>query len=164
MHITLINLEKIIPYKDNPRVNESAILKVKDSIAEFGFRQPIVVDKDMVIIVGHTRLAAAKMLGMKSAPVHIAKGLSKAQVKAYRIADNRLHEDSIWEDDLLKKELEQLKNLEFGLQITGFNNKELERLIEGLEEENKADSSKELDISKFDNFDHQCPKCGFEWS
>ena len=77
------------PYEHNPRINDHAVDAVARSIQEFGFRQPIVVDEDGVIIVGHTRFKAAQKLGLETVPVHVAKGLTPAQVKAYRLADNR---------------------------------------------------------------------------
>ena len=101
MKVELIDIGRVIPYARNPRHNDGAISKVAASIKEFGFRQPIVVDKDYVIIVGHTRLLAAQNIGIEKVPVHIAEGLTEAQVKAYRIADNRTHEEAQWDDELL---------------------------------------------------------------
>ena len=89
MHIKNIQIEKLIPYHNNPR-KDQAVDKVASSIREYGFQQPIVVDKDMILIVGHTRLQGAKKLGLKKVPVVIAD-LSEAKAKAYRIADNRLN-------------------------------------------------------------------------
>lgn len=101
---------KPVPYARNARnIGSIAIDKVAASIKEFGFRQPIVVDEDGVVIAGHTRLAAAKQLGIKEVPVHVAKGLTAAQVKAYRLMDNRSHEEAVWDDDLLRIELEELR-------------------------------------------------------
>ena len=92
MKIELRKLSDIKPYENNPRLNDAAIDAVARSIQEFGFRQPIVVDKKGVIIVGHTRFKAAQKLGLKTVPVHVAKGLTPAQVKAYRLADNKTAE------------------------------------------------------------------------
>ena len=89
MKITLRNLSEIKPYPQNPRVNDDAVDAVAASIREFGFRQPIVVDTDGVIIVGHTRWKAAQKLGLDKVPIHVAKDLTPAQIKAYRIADNQ---------------------------------------------------------------------------
>jgi ParB-like chromosome segregation protein Spo0J len=88
MEVTETEIHKVFPYARNPRRNESAIAKVTASIKEFGWRQPIVVDSEMIVIAGHTRLEAARMLGMDTVPVHIAMGLTDAQIKAYRLADN----------------------------------------------------------------------------
>lgn len=89
MKVELIDIGRVIPYARNPRRNEQAIAKVAASIKEYGFRQPIVVDEEMVIIAGHTRLQAAQQLGLSKVPVHTATGLTATQVKAYRLADNR---------------------------------------------------------------------------
>ena len=89
MEITLEDIDKLIPYARNPRKNQN-VKKVAVSIKEFGFRQPIVVDKQLVIIAGHTRYEASKQLGLKKVPIHIAKELTPVQIAAYRIADNRV--------------------------------------------------------------------------
>jgi len=88
MEVRQRDIESIEPYGRNPRINEQAIEAVAASIAKFGFRQPIVVDEAGVIIVGHVRWMAAKKLGLAQVPVHVAKGLTSEQAKAYRIADN----------------------------------------------------------------------------
>lgn len=98
-------LDEIKPYEKNPRKNKDAVKYVAESLKEFGAQSPIIVDKDMVIIAGHTRLLAAKQIGMKEFPVIIADGLSKEQVKAYRLADNKTAEKSDWDDDLLSQEI-----------------------------------------------------------
>jgi ParB-like chromosome segregation protein Spo0J len=92
-------LSSVRPYERNPRLNDQAVDAVAASIREFGFRQPIVVDEDGVIIVGHTRYKAALKLGMDTAPVHVASGLTPAQIKAYRIADNKTASLSTWDDE-----------------------------------------------------------------
>jgi DNA modification methylase len=113
-------ISKIKPYENNPRINEKAVEKVANSLREFGFQQPIVVDKDGVIIVGHTRLKAAEMLGLKEVPVLVAKDLTEAQVKAYRLADNKTAEFSEWDMDLLAFELEGLEAFDFDMLPFGF--------------------------------------------
>lgn len=125
MKIELKPIDSLIPYIRNPRVNQKAVPKVKSSIKEFGFRQPIVVDTDNVIVVGHTRWLAAKELGIKEVPVHIADSLTPSQIQAYRIADNRTNQDSSWDEELLKIELIDLKASGFNLELTGFEAKEL---------------------------------------
>jgi len=105
-------VENVIPYARNSRkIPERAIDKVAASIKEFGWRVPIVVDRGGVIICGHTRLLAAKKLGLKQVPVHVADNLTPAQVKAYRLMDNRSHEEAEWDLDLLGPELEELSQL-----------------------------------------------------
>src|SRR5688572_27498754 len=101
MKIELRNPSEIKPYPGNPRTNDSAVDAVASSLQEFGFRQPIVVDKDGVIVVGHTRWKAAQKLGLKQVPVHVAKELTEAQARAYRIADNKSAELAEWDKELL---------------------------------------------------------------
>lgn len=121
MNVSLISIEKLRPYENNPRkITDEAVEKVMASIKEFGFQQPIVVDKDMVIIVGHTRLKAAKKLGLKSVPVVVADNLSDEQVRAYRLADNKTNEFSQWNDELLSFELQELECLNFDMEPFGF--------------------------------------------
>src|SRR5436309_12250818 len=105
MNIEMRKLSDIRPYESNPRLNDAAVDAVAASIREFGFRQPIVVDEQGVIIVGHTRYKAALKLGLETVPVHVAVGLSPAQAKAYRIADNQTATLSHWDDDKLPLEL-----------------------------------------------------------
>jgi ParB-like chromosome segregation protein Spo0J len=125
MRIEQRALDTIFPYARNPRKNQQAIPKVKASLKEFGWRQPIVVDSDGVIIVGHTRYLAALELGLTEAPVHVAENLTPSQVKAYRLADNRTNQEAMWDDELLKLEIEDLKELDFDLKLTGFDDHEL---------------------------------------
>jgi site-specific DNA-methyltransferase (adenine-specific) len=127
MNIQEIEINKVIPYSNNPRKNQD-VSRVAKSIKDFGFQQPIVVDKDMVVIVGHTRLLGAKKLGLEQVPVVIAD-LDDAKTKAYRIADNRVNEDSGWDNHLLQHELNQLLNFDIDLSMTGFTNDELDSLF-----------------------------------
>src|ERR1039457_2615858 len=123
-------IEKVIPYARNSRkIPERAIDKVAASIKEFGFRVPIVVDRFGVIICGHTRLLAAKKLGLREVPVHVAENLSPAQVKAYRLMDNRSHQETDWDFDLLGPELEELRGLDFDLSLTGFDDREIDDFL-----------------------------------
>jgi hypothetical protein len=120
---------------------------VAASLAEFGWRQPIVVDEQMVIVVGHTRYLAAKKLGMSQVPVHVARGLSPAQVKAYRLMDNRSHENAEWDDPLLKLELQDLKLDDFNLELTGFDEQELEKLLaDAISSADDADQAPEAPV------------------
>ena len=119
-------VEDVIPYARNPRlISETAVSKVAGSIAEFGFRQPIVVDGEGIIIVGHTRLLAAQRLGLETVPVLVAADLSPAQVKAYRIADNRTAQEAEWDLSLLSLEFEDLAAFDFDVSLTGFDPSEL---------------------------------------
>lgn len=133
-----------IPYARNARkIPETAVDKVASSIAEFGFQQPLVVDKNGVIIVGHTRLLAAKKLGFETVPVHVAADLTEGQVKAYRLMDNRSHEEASWDFDLIAAELCDLQAFAVDLSLTGFDAAELKDLMEqeptaGLTDEDAA--------------------------
>jgi site-specific DNA-methyltransferase (adenine-specific) len=122
-------ITSIRPYGQNPRCNNQAVDAVAASIQEFGFRQPIVVDEEGTIIVGHTRYKAALKLGLKTVPVHVARGLSPAQVRAYRLADNQTSTLSGWNDDLLAQELAALHQTDFDLKLTGFGEDDLLRLL-----------------------------------
>src|SRR6202030_584969 len=101
MQVELRPISSIRPYESNPRINDAAVDAVAASIKEFGFRQPIVVDEQSIIIVGHTRYKAALKLGLETVPVHVAVGLTPAQAKAHRIADNQTATMSSWDDDRL---------------------------------------------------------------
>jgi DNA modification methylase len=129
MKIELRPLADITPYENNPRINDQAVDAVAASLREFGFRQPIVVDTEGVIVCGHTRYKAALKLGLEKAPVHVAKDLSPAQIKAYRIADNKSGELAEWNFDLLPIELGELQAMEFDLASLGFDEKELTKLL-----------------------------------
>jgi DNA modification methylase len=129
MQISLWPLAKIQPYPGNLRNNDHAVDAVAKSIQEFGFRQPIVTDDQGVIIVGHVRFMAAKKLGLTEVPVHVAVGLSPAQVKAYRVADNQTGQLATWNEDALIRELQDLERLQVDLDLTGFSADELSRLM-----------------------------------
>jgi len=130
MKIELAAIDTIKPYPNNPRkLSETAIEKVAQSIQEFGFRQPIVVDKDRIIVVGHTRYRASKKLGYKKVPITIAENLTKEQINAYRIADNRTNEEAKWDEELLKMELKELDYKDFDLKMTGFDDKQINDLL-----------------------------------
>lgn len=166
MKIEQIEISKIIPYARNPRKNDQAVSKVKASIKEFGFQQPIVVDKEMVVIAGHTRLKAAIELGLEAVPVQVADNLTPAQVKAYRIADNRVGEEAEWDDELLSFELEELEEEDFDLELTGFSEEELEKFLNEQtnyqSDEMPESSANEIDVDSME-MAHKCPKCGFEY-
>jgi len=121
MKVEEINLSEIKPYEFNPRKNEKAIEKVAASLREFGWKQPIVVDEQNVVLAGHTRLAAAISLNYQVAPVVVAEGLTDAQKAAYRIADNKTAEYSEWDKDLLQQEFARLMELDADLTSTSFS-------------------------------------------
>ena len=139
MQVNMRPIGSIRPYENNPRINDAAVDAVAASIKAFGFRQPIVVDEDGVIVVGHTRYKAAIKLAMTEVPVHVAVGLTPAQLKAYRIADNQTASIATWDDDKLPLELAALQELGFDLNLTGFSGDELLRLLDSESNEGQAD-------------------------
>lgn len=120
MNIRDIRTCDLKPYENSPRLNEDAVDLVAASIEEFGFKQPIVVDKDLIIIAGHTRWKAAQKLGLETVPCIQADDLTPAQVKAYRLADNKVAEAAQWDPDALQFELEELDNMDFDMEPFGF--------------------------------------------
>lgn len=120
MEIKEFDINKIIPYSNNPRKNEGAVEIVMKSIREFGFKVPIVVNKDNIIIAGHTRLKAAQLLGMKRIPCIIASDLNEEQIKAFRLVDNKTSEYSEWDLTKLQEELRELNDLDFDMGLFDF--------------------------------------------
>ena len=129
-----------MPYEKNPRNNEEAIEKVASSIEEFGFKQPIVIDAAGVIVVGHTRYLAAKQLGFETVPCVMADDLDPYQIKAYRLADNKVAEFSNWDFSLLETELEDLTE-------SGFDVDNVDLNIDDLFEEDNQESSETFQVS-----------------
>ena len=121
-------IQNVIPYENNPRRNDAAIPKVARLIREFGWQQPIVVDRKNTVIVGHTRLMAGRLLGHQTVPVVVAAHLSPKQAKAYRLADNRSGEDAQWLPELLAAEIEDLRGGSYDLELTSFEPGELSKL------------------------------------
>lgn len=122
--IELRSIDSIKPYDKNPRQNDDAVDAVAASLQEFGFRQPIVVDGDGVIVCGHTRYKAAVKLGLAKVPVHVAGDLTPEQVRAYRIADNKTSDLSDWDYDILPIELSELQDAGFDLGLLAFDEDE----------------------------------------
>lgn len=120
----------LIPYENNPRINDYAVKKVLESIKEYGFTNPILVDEGLVIIAGHTRREAAILAGLERVPYIIKDDLTPEQVKAYRIADNKLAELSTWDEEALKAELFELQELDYPLEVMGFTEMDLKDLFE----------------------------------
>ena len=130
MKIELWKITDVKPYPGNPRQNDDAVDAVAASLREFGFRQPIVVDVEGVIVCGHTRFKAAQKLGLEKVPVHVAKDLSPEQIRAYRIADNQTASLATWDYDLLPIELAGLKEANYDLALLGFDPDELAKLLD----------------------------------
>ena len=129
MNIVKMKVEELIPYINNPRNNENAVDKVASSITEFGFKNPIFIDKNNVVVNGHTRLLASKKLGLKEVPCIVIDDLTDTQIKAFRIADNKTSEYAEWDEELLKLELEQLEDMNFDLECTGFDMDDIEQML-----------------------------------
>lgn len=152
MNIVYMDINELKEYENNPRDNEAAVPYVKNSIKEFGFKVPIVVDTDNVIIAGHTRLAAAKELGLKEVPCIVANDLTDEQVKAFRLVDNKTHEASKWDIEKLAEELDSI----MGIEMEDFGFADI------------AAPAIDLDDGETDKGEHEarkvcCPKCGFEF-
>ena len=149
MEIVNKKIKDIIPYENNPRNNDEAVEYVKNSIEEFGFKVPIILDKDNVIIAGHTRLKASMELGLKEVPCIIADDLNEEEVMAYRLADNKVGEKSKWDFDMLLKELDGLDaNVmeKFGIEDMHID-------YAGDEEEEEQEEKEKEDVY------YRCPNC-----
>lgn len=140
MEIKLLHIEELKPYENNARHNEKAIDVVAQSIKEFGFKNPILIDSNNEIIAGHTRLLAAQKLGFKEVPTIKVEDLTPEQVKAFRIADNKTAEFAEWNFELLAKEMEELKVADYDLSLTGFDWSEAEKLLDTLKEESDGEN------------------------
>ena len=115
VNIKMVPTDEVVPYDKNPRLNDDAVGAVANSIREFGFKVPIVVDGEGVVVSGHTRLKAAKALGLTEVPVIVADDLDETKIKAFRLADNKVAELADWDESLLVKELEELADLSYDM-------------------------------------------------
>lgn len=149
LEIKYIPIDDIKPYKNNPRLNEDAIPYVMNSIKEFGFKNPIILDKNNVIVAGHTRLESAKRLDMKEAPVIYADDLTEEQIKAFRLADNKVAEKSLWDYTKLDEELDSI--LDIDMSMFNFDNIE-ETNLDDFFEDNDNKKEKESKLI-------ECPYC-----
>lgn len=185
MDVKNIPIDQLIPYEKNPRKSLN-VKKVARSIEQFGFQQPIVVDVGMNIVVGHTRYEASKILGLKEVPTVIAD-ISPEKIKAYRIADNRLNQDSLWDLGKLNAEIGDLLDINFDLNDLGFFEKEIENIVVGNDkdidayvptlnpmqkhkdiEEKDINKAKDKERERFDNRHIEtreiiCPSCYHEF-
>lgn len=140
----LISIDKLVPYVNNARTHSAEqIIKLRSSIREFGFVNPIIIDRDFNVIAGHGRLMAAKEEGISEVPCVFADFLTDAQKKAYILADNRMAMDAGWDEELLKIEMEELQNLGYDLGYTGFDEKELADLF-GIDDKEVKDDEFDL--------------------
>lgn len=163
MTVLELNIKDLKPYENNPRDNSEAVNNVTESIRQFGFNIPILVKEDMTIIAGHTRLEAAKELGLKKIPGIIINDLPAELIDQFRIIDNKTAELSSWDFEKLMIEMSKIE--EINMDAFGFGDFE--------EEEGKSRSAedqnlegKEIELSEFDDeqFEHTCPHCGFRWN
>lgn len=153
LEIIYKKVDDLIPYENNPRNNDDAVPYVAKSIREFGFRVPIIIDEDDVIVTGHTRLKAAKELGMKEVPCCYADDLTQEQIKAFRLADNKVSEIATWNDEKLEMELDEIVDIDmgdFGFDIS------LDDIEEELKKIKEPSKSKEPKTAI-------CPECGHEF-
>lgn len=172
MQIELWDITRVTPYAKNARVcPQKAIDKTAASLKEFGWNQPLVVDSKGVLIAGHTRLKAAQQLGMTEVPVVVASHLTAAQVRAYRLADNRTHDETEWDYELLGLEMGDLKLDLPDLTLTGFDLPEIEKLLKPSdaddERANEAPPVPENPVSRTGDLwllgeAPKCPHCGTE--
>lgn len=155
MEIVYKKIDEIKPYENNPRFNDDAVEDVKKSIEKFGFKVPIILDKNNTIVTGHTRYKASLELGLKEVPCIIADDLDDEKIKAFRLADNKVSEKSQWNFVLLEEELLDIKNID----MADFN------FNIGDVENNTKIENKELDVDDYgdDKFTNTCPKCGYKF-
>jgi len=153
MKVVMLKTSEIKGYENNPRANDAAVDFVANSIKEFGFKQPIIVDFDYVIVAGHTRHKAAIQLGMKEVPCLIADDLTEEQIKAYRLADNKVSEYSVWDMEKLREGLEGIENI--NMDDLGFAD-----ITEMLNTDDLFSDADDLGPSGKDPDLLTCPDCG----
>lgn len=145
--VTVAKTDSLIPYENNPRINEKAVQRVVDSIQNFGWKVPIVIDENNIVLAGHTRLKAAEMMNLKEVPVHIAKDMTDEQKTAFRIMDNKSQEYAEWDNKLLSAEFEKLALGDYDFEMTGFDIEAINKITKGAFLEFDAP---ELEISESD--------------
>lgn len=159
-----VAVETLIPYVRNSRTHsDEQIAQIAGSIKEFGFTNPLLIDSEKMVIAGHGRLLAARKLGLDTVPCIRLEHLSKTQIRALVIADNKIALNSGWDDDLLKIELLDLNDDGYKMEVLGFDLAELERamgLVTDVKEPESPDDFKDIDEQ---DLEHKCPRCGFEY-
>ena len=163
MEIIAKKLDELKPYENNPRHNDSAVQYVKNSIEEFGFKVPLVLDKDNVIVCGHTRYKAAMQMGLKEVPCIMADDLTEDQINAFRLADNKTQELAEWDWNKIGIELDSITGIDMSLM--GFEDF-LDQSDPGELPEKKLRGGAEIDLDSFgdDEFTYVCPCCGFRFN
>lgn len=145
MEIVYKKINELKPYENNSRTHdESQIKQICESIKEYGWTNPVLIDEKGMIIAGHGRVEGAKKLDIKEVPCIVLSGLTEAQKKAYVIADNKMALNAGWNEELLKTELENLKDLDFDLELTGFSKKELDKLFDEINGSNPYTAKTEI--------------------
>ena len=145
MEIVYKKINELKPYENNSRTHdESQIKQICESIKEYGWTNPVLIDEKGMIIAGHGRVEAGKKLDIKEVPCIVLSGLTETQKKAYVIADNKMALNAGWNEELLKTELEKLKELDFDLELTGFSKKELDKLFDEINESNPYTAKTEI--------------------
>lgn len=163
MKIVYKKVNDLIPYINNSRTHsEEQINQIVASINEFGFTTPLLIDEKDNIIAGHGRLLASKKLKMEEVPCIVLTGLTEAQKKAYIIADNKMALNAGWDFNLLSLELENLKELDFDLELTGFSVDEIDGLL-NTNEDIEDNDYEEQDLKENNTQLHKCPECGCEF-
>ena len=156
-----VSVSDLVPYARNSRTHSDAqIAQISASIREFGFLNPIIVDGDKGIIAGHGRVLAARLLGLDTLPCIEASHLTEAQRRAYVLADNKLALNADWNNDLLRVELDDLRDMGFDIELTGFSLDE----ISGLSAETVTGPESFPEVGQNIETQHQCPRCGYEYS
>ena len=156
-------IEKIVEYARNPRKNDHAVDKIAAAIREFGFRVPVLAKSDGSLVDGHLRLKAAKKLGLKTVPVMLCDDMTEAQIKAFRISVNKVAEFAEWDNELLRLEFEELKEMDFDIELTGFSTDELDALSS---DDINFEPATEEEQGQLDQLEPKwicCPKCGEEF-
>ena len=162
-------INSLVLYENNSRLHsDKQINQIVNSISEFGFTNPILIDENQMVLAGHGRLKAAEILDLKNVPTIQISNLSESQKKAYVIADNKLALNADWNDDLLQNEVLNLVNENIDLTLLGFNQNEIDSFLnhnlnEQLDFEKDYTGSKEILLNDINKFDNKCPRCGFEF-
>jgi ParB-like chromosome segregation protein Spo0J len=164
MKIEMVDIEALIPYARNARTHsEQQVTQIAASIREFGFNNPVLIDGQTTIIAGHGRVLGAKKLGLDRVPCIRLTHMTDAQRRAYILADNRIALNSGWDDAMLALELQGLETDGLDLGLMGFDEAELQKLLQGMDEAAPESSATEVNPDEFD-MEHKCPKCGFEFN
>ena len=158
MEIIDLPIKAIKPYKRNPRKNDKAVEYVANSIRQFGFKVPIVIDENYEIVCGYTRWKAAKAIGLDTVPCIMADDLNEDQIRAFRLADNKTAEMADWDFDLLEGEFDLIDPNLFDMSDFGF--------FQSFDSEEKQEESPEdfKEYSEETPTKNKCPKCGYEWN